>query len=249
MPRPRPIDGTPVTQRQQFGRELRQLREAAGLAVQQLATAVARNRTTISKAEAGLDIPSEHVVIALDEVLHASGLLLSRYEGIVIEKRLRRLERQAPQTGAAPSASDDDAAMFVSETIPDGTLMAAGEHFTKTWTIRNAGTVPWHRRRLTRIGLHAAPGLIATPQSVHIPDTAPGEAVTLTVPCIAQYVEGTSAGSFKMTDDHGRRYFADRYYDGLRVQVTVMLGRHPRPDQPTQGTTATTSPRLLGDPG
>lgn len=231
MPRPRAVDGTPVTQRQQFGHELRRLRSAAGLTVQQLATAVARDRTTISKAEAGTDIPSEHIVIALDEVLRASGLLLSRYEGIVIEKRLRRLERQAAQTGAAPDASAEDAAVFLSETIPDGTLMAAGEHFMKTWTIRNTGIVPWHGRQLTRIGLHAAPGLIATPRSIDVPDTTPGDAVTLSVPCIAQYVEGTSAGSFKMTDDHGRKYFTGRYHDGLRVQVTVVRDRNPRPTQ------------------
>jgi hypothetical protein len=83
-----------------------------------------------------------------------------------------------PQAGTAPDASDQDAALFVSETIADGRLMAAGEHSTKTWTIKNAGSAHWLARHLTRIGLRAAPGLIATPQSVEVPNTPPGESIT-----------------------------------------------------------------------
>jgi len=41
---------------------------------------------------------------------------------------------------------DDDCYMsrFVSETIADGTVYQKGDTFTKTWTVRNAGTCTWN---------------------------------------------------------------------------------------------------------
>lgn len=44
---------------------------------------------------------------------------------------------------ASSPAMDGLAVAFVSETIPDGTQLQPGESFTKTWTIRNSGTVTW----------------------------------------------------------------------------------------------------------
>lgn len=45
----------------------------------------------------------------------------------------------ASQEGGTPC----HASKFVSETIPDGTSYAAGESFSKTWTIRNIGSCKW----------------------------------------------------------------------------------------------------------
>jgi hypothetical protein len=42
------------------------------------------------------------------------------------------------------STTSADAATFVSETILDGTTIAAGQPFTKSWTIRNSGTTTWN---------------------------------------------------------------------------------------------------------
>ena len=36
-----------------------------------------------------------------------------------------------------------NAATFISETTPDGTIFSPGETFTKTWTLRNTGTCTW----------------------------------------------------------------------------------------------------------
>ncbi len=49
-------------------------------------------------------------------------------------------------SGALPATagSDCDDADFVADvTIPDGTVMDAGESFTKTWRLKNAGTCSW----------------------------------------------------------------------------------------------------------
>lgn len=169
-------------------------------------------------------MPSELVVHLLEEVLGSQGLLIARYEAVLMEKRRLRLLRVTSTSTPSPDADPRDASIFVEETIADGTLMAPGQRFTKTWTIRNAGSVPWRDRRLTRVGIAAGSGLITTPVQVPIPDIEPGEEVTIAVPCVAHFVEGTSNAAFKMTDAAGRHFFPDRYLVGLQVQVTVVRG-------------------------
>jgi hypothetical protein len=45
-------------------------------------------------------------------------------------------------TGIAP-VNTCDVSVFVSETVPDGTVMAPGQVFTKTWKLQNSGTCAW----------------------------------------------------------------------------------------------------------
>src|SRR4051812_11880687 len=42
------------------------------------------------------------------------------------------------------SAAGSDGASFVSETVPDGTQMTAGQTYSKSWTLRNSGTTTWN---------------------------------------------------------------------------------------------------------
>ncbi len=194
------------------------------MTVAELAERIGRDRRTISAAEDGRDMPSELVVHLLEEALGSQGLLIARYEAVLMEKRRLRLLRATTSSTPSPDADPNDASVFLGETIADGTLMAPGQRFTKTWTIRNAGSVPWRDRRLTRVGIAAGSGLITTPVQVPIPDTGPGDEVTIAVPCVAHFVEGTSNAAFKMTDPAGRLYFPDRYFVGLQAQVTVVRG-------------------------
>jgi hypothetical protein len=48
----------------------------------------------------------------------------------------------APTGGPALCTAD---ATFVSETIPDGTILSPGAAFTKVWRIQNTGTCPWNK--------------------------------------------------------------------------------------------------------
>ena len=102
--------------------------------------------------------------------------------------------------------------------------MTPGQRFDKSWTVRNSGTVAWVDRRLTRIGIAAGTGLITSAVQTPIRETLPGEEVTIVVPCVAHFVEGTSIAAFKMTDAEGRLYFPNRYFPGLQAQVTVIRG-------------------------
>jgi transcriptional regulator with XRE-family HTH domain len=222
MPRPRQAVIRHDTQRQQFGDELRYWRETRGYTAAELAAKVRRDRRTISGAEEGRDLPSEAVIHGLETVLNSGGLLLARYDAVLAEKRKQRLDRNTVTSVPAPDADAADASSFIDETVPDGTLMQPGQRFVKTWTIRNDGTVAWSGRYLTRVGIAAGPGLITTPTRVPIPAASPGDKITIEVPCVAHFIEGTSAGAFKMTDDVGRLYFPGRYFPGLQVQVTVV---------------------------
>lgn len=247
MPRKRQPPGRHDTQRQQFGDELRYWRELRGLTVAELAKLVGRDRRTVSSAEDRGDVPSELVVHLLEEALGSEGLLIARYEAVLMEKRRLRLLRATTSSTPSPDADPDDASVFIRETIADGTLMTPGQRFTKTWTIRNAGTVPWRDRRLTRVGIAAGSGLITTPIQVPASDTDPGEEVTIAVPCVAHFVEGTSNAAFKMTDPAGRLYFPDRYFVGLQAQVTVVRGQDAHDRENHRGGAAAAQRSSVGE--
>ncbi len=222
MGRPQKPLPLPETAEQQFGAELRFWREATGITAEQLGGIVGRDRRTITGAETGREIPSETLVVRLEQQLQSGGLLLARYDAVLAERRNRR--RGTPilqRADHAPDSSLADASTFEGETVPDGTLMRPGERFEKTWTIRNSGTVEWRDRYLQRVGIASGTGLITTPARIAVSHVRPGESVTLRVACVAQYLQGTSQAAFKMADSDGRLYFADRYSVGLMVQITV----------------------------
>ncbi|MHA6780976.1 NBR1-Ig-like domain-containing protein [Pseudonocardia saturnea] len=102
---------------------------------------------------------------------------------------------------------DGDAAAFVGDiTVPDGSLVAAGEPFVKTWEIRNSGTVPWTGRHLERL-----PGrdgeACRTPDRVPVPATPPGTPVRVSVTVEAPPGPATCTVHWKMVDADGRAFF------------------------------------------
>lgn len=121
-------------------------------------------------------------------------------------------------SGAYPVPGDRSA--FVCDvTVPDGTEFDQGEEFVKTWRIRNSGNVRWEGRLLARQGGAAGPGSHSSPERVPIPDAESGETVDISVPMRAALLPGTSASTWKMTDDAGVTFFPDRYRFGLRCEI------------------------------
>lgn len=99
---------------------------------------------------------------------------------------------------------EGDVSEFVADvTVPDGSEVRAGSTFVKTWELRNAGTVGWVGRYLTRAGSFGNPGECATPDRVAIPPTAPGEHVRVSVEVRAPATAGHCQVYWKMTDDQG----------------------------------------------
>jgi hypothetical protein len=114
-----------------------------------------------------------------------------------------------------------DASSFVTDTVPHGTLMEPGQVFTKTWTIRNSGSVAWAGRQLERQGPLTAPGLITSLRHVPIPDAQPGETVVIETGLKAPTYDCTSIAYFKMVNAAGELCFPSTYQLGLDVLVRV----------------------------
>lgn len=135
------------------------------------------------------------------------------------------LPASLPPAPPAANASDSypvpgDRSDFVCDvTVPDGTEFEQGEEFVKTWRIRNSGSIRWDGRFLARQGGAAGPGSHSSPEMVPIPDTGPGATVDISVPMRAALLPGTSASTWKMTDDAGQVLFPDRYRFGLRCEI------------------------------
>jgi hypothetical protein len=108
------------------------------------------------------------------------------------------------QTPPTATPQPCNKAEFLSETIPDGTQLASGEAFSKTWTFKNAGTCTWN----TNYKLVFASGeAMGGPASVKFAKTvAPGEQITVAVPLTAPTTAGTYLATWKLQADDGSQF-------------------------------------------
>lgn len=129
----------------------------------------------------------------------------------------------SPQLGTLePRPIPGDRSEFLGDlTIPDGSLAERGQVLEKRWELLNAGNVPWHGRFLTRLGVAEGDTTPQTPTRIPIPDTEPGESIVISVTFRAPRIPGTYEVHWKMTDQHGRQYFPDRYRQGLWFTIVV----------------------------
>lgn len=110
-------------------------------------------------------------------------------------------------TSAAPTATPTQVAScndidFVSDiTIPDGTTLAPGATFVKTWRLRNNGTCSW----TTAYDLVFSGGTqMNAPAAVDMPATvAPGQSIDISITFVAPTAAGTYRSSWKMRDANG----------------------------------------------
>jgi hypothetical protein len=104
----------------------------------------------------------------------------------------------------AGSVSVCDNAVYVSDvTIPDGTVVAAGQSFTKTWKVSNNGTCAWTATyQLTFVSGDSLGGK-ATPINKAV---NPGESVDVSVVLTSTSATGTITGRWKLTNDKGQQF-------------------------------------------
>lgn len=116
----------------------------------------------------------------------------------------------------------------VDVTIPDGTSVAAGQQFTKTWRIRNAGTCNWN----ANYGLSFSTGdRMAGPSFVKLGRAVkPGEQIDISVKLTAPKNVGTYKGAWAMQTSDG-----EFFGTFLTVSIHVII-----PPTPTR--TATPCP-------
>lgn len=94
---------------------------------------------------------------------------------------------------AAPNCKDG-AIMLRDVTIPDETIVHAGEKFTKTWELQNTGTCPWVNFSLA----FAFGDQMGAPLSVPVPTTLAKEKVEVSVELTAPLSGGTYTGYYQL---------------------------------------------------
>src|SRR5215213_450373 len=125
---------------------MQKAREVHGWEGKQTAEAFGCSPAHISRVEHGA-MPSRSLVIFYDETFEMDGQLMSLYEVAIEggEQDRRRYGGRRPPPFLRKLPGDESA--FVGEDVPNGRCFEPGELFTKTWQIRNSGSVPWRGRR------------------------------------------------------------------------------------------------------
>ena len=108
----------------------------------------------------------------------------------------------SPTTGASlpPAACTNNAAFVADVTVPDGTVVAAGAAFVKTWRLSNTGTCAWGvGYQFVFVSGEAMTGSPA----IAVPATAAGTTVDIIVPMTAPAGAGSHVGTWSMRSAAG----------------------------------------------
>jgi hypothetical protein len=103
---------------------------------------------------------------------------------------------------------------------PDGTFVSAGEKFTKTWRVKNAGTSAWTTGyALAFVGDRQMNG----PDSIALPLALPGEPIEVSVTLEAPLAPGLHRSTWRARNPDGQ-LFGDLLYAEIRVPVSSTPG-------------------------
>jgi transcriptional regulator with XRE-family HTH domain len=206
---------------QHVGAMLHGLREQANVKQHEIAADLEIDQSYISRIERGKQPAPDRIIRYYGERFGAADLLASLVDLAREDDRQRRKRSPLLVARQAAYPLDGDAAAFVSETPPDGSSVPCGATFTKTWTIRNSGNASWHGRRLRRIGPTIGPWTLASERFTPIPDTEPGDTVSISVQIKTPHMETAAVAQWKMVDTDDLLYFPTRYSVGLGLYVLV----------------------------
>jgi Tol biopolymer transport system component len=120
-------------------------------------------------------------------------------------------------------------------TVPDGTEMAAGTAFVKTWRLQNIGTCVWEQgSRLAYAGGDPLGG----PTSVDLPALAAGASFDVSVNFVAPTKPGTYRSNWQMQTASGQKFGTEIH---VAIVVTEIGAASPTP-APSGGDTPTPTP-------
>ena len=110
-----------------------------------------------------------------------------------------------PATAGTPPPTADpnckDAAVLLQDvTVADGTNVAYGAKFTKTWQFSNTGTCPWRGYTIAFV----SGDRMGAPDSAPVGDTAPRSTVNVSVDLTAPTRDGVYTGVFELRNARGR---------------------------------------------
>jgi hypothetical protein len=141
--------------------------------------------------------------------------------------------------------SQCDNAVYVSDvTIPDGTVVTAGQSFTKTWKVTNTGTCAWTATyQLTFVSGDSLGGK-ATPIGKAV---SPGQSADISVVLTSTSATGTITGRWKLTNDKGQQ-FGDELTVVIKNSATGSITPTPTGTlvkTPTRTSTPTVTPVII----
>jgi len=134
--------------------------------------------------------------------------------------------------------SSCDIGSFVKDvTIPDGTTVAAGQTFTKTWEIKNNGTCTWDKNY--KIVFYGGTQMAKeTMYAFTDKDIEPGQNVQISVPMTAPSTTGKHISYWILRNDLGQNFFVD----GSSIYVEIVVGTGSTATATSSAPTATTDP-------
>lgn len=108
-----------------------------------------------------------------------------------------------------------DNSVYVSDvTIPDKTVVTAGQSMTKTWKVQNNGTCTWTATYKLSYVAGNAMGGTATPVGVSV---SPGQSVDISVAMVAPTAPGEAAGTWRLVNDKAQPF-------GTNLTIVVNVG-------------------------
>jgi transcriptional regulator with XRE-family HTH domain len=219
-----PIHALLIRRARELGKPLTALAEEAGLArsyLYKLANGVTRD-------------PSIGTLVRLAQAMQISPVLLFRHFAQLHTGQSNNV--MGPATQASGLRDPADAIAFSADvSIPDYSVVSAGEVFTKTWELQNTGFVPWRGRRLVRVDdqytitrRHRDGSLEPVLEShlsslqreVDVPETLPGQPVRISVDFAAPHDSCSTASIWRIENSAGDLCYPHRFF--LQVIATVI---------------------------
>jgi len=146
-----------------------------------------------------------------------------------------------PTPASQPQPQCKDAIYMSDVTIPDGTILAPGESFEKTWLIFNGGTCTWEADYT--LSFLSGEEMNGVPHALG-KSVPPNTQVEVTVSMVAPLVAGSYTGYWQMTDSEGTK-FGNAIYVKISVSGDATSTVTPSPTEdytPTPTWTATIAP-------
>lgn len=131
-----------------------------------------------------------------------------------------------PSTTATPSGPTTCtlASTFISDlTIPDGTVIAPGGTFVKTWAIKNTGTCSWGGG-YNAVFISGLPLGASSPQP--IPAAGPGDIINISINMVAPTTPGAASSVWQLQASNGIVF-------GTRFDAVITVPGAPTPRPPT----------------
>jgi len=140
---------------------------------------------------------------------------VSAQEQAIAEMTRQAAEAATPDPNAPPTPTPIPCNLpkFQSETVPDGTEMDAGQHFAKTWRVKNIGSCTW--RTSYRLVFVSGDRMDGPASKALAHEVAPGEAIDLMVDLEAPAADGSYKGYWKIQSNEGEQF--GNYWVQIRV--------------------------------